>query len=311
MTDPFPKNYDQRVYKNRFLDSIKNKDSDRTYDEATDALEAIRDAIDAGMVVLQSDTRAMIVFPSEVEIPESGTTNYRLYLYLYDTTGEMEAPDSAPTITIIDSSGAEEVAETPMTNVDTGRYYYTVAIVNTETPENWIAHIKVIESGDTRYYGAGFDLVQDSVGSKNDTTTDTIHGKLGTDTEMADSSFYDMLTALSLLVDDLEGRLTAARAGYLDNINNSNLATIGDISSLTATIIGYINNTNLSTIVDISTLNSTIIGYLNNANLGTIADISTFTSTKIGYLDAAITSRAPPNEYDTQLDQNLSGRWRK
>jgi len=34
------------------------------------------------------------------------------------------------------------------------------------------------------------------------------------------------LSALETLVDDLEGRLTAARAGYLDNINNSELAQL-------------------------------------------------------------------------------------
>jgi len=34
------------------------------------------------------------------------------------------------------------------------------------------------------------------------------------------------LSALETLVDDLESRLTAARAGYLDNINNPNLQTL-------------------------------------------------------------------------------------
>lgn len=34
-----------------------------------------------------------------------------------------------------------------------------------------------------------------SVGGINDTTTDTLHGKLGTDTEMSDNSMYDLLVA--------------------------------------------------------------------------------------------------------------------
>jgi len=38
-------------------------------------------------------------------------------------------------------------------------------------------------------------------------------------------------------------RLTAARAGYLDNINNANLATIVDISTLTATEIARLATT--------------------------------------------------------------------
>lgn len=36
-------------------------------------------------------------------------------------------------------------------------------------------------------------------------------------------------------------RLTSARGGYLDNINNANLSTIADISTLTATEIAYLD----------------------------------------------------------------------
>jgi len=150
-------------------------------------------------------------------------------------------------------------------------------------------------------------------------------------------------------VDDLESRLTALRAGYLDNINNGNLATIPDISTLTAARIahldadissraaqsdiisdstpfagadiatikayvddlesrltalraGYldnINNADLLNIPDLSTLSAARIGYLdniNNGNLATIPDISTLSAAKIAYLDAAISSRATQSD---------------
>jgi len=221
------------------IDKIKNKDFGRTFDRSTDSLEALREAVDAGMVVLQANTRAQIAFPSEVEIPESGTTNYQLYLYLFNTAGEMEAPDSAPTIAINDAAGNVEVAETPMTLVDTGRYYYTVAIANTETPESWIAQIKVIEGGNTRYYGANFDLVHDSVGTRNDTTTDTIHGKIGTDTEMADSSLFDILTAVGAdnndntfastnVVSNRDGSLLERTEYIMDDVENI-VHGVGDV----------------------------------------------------------------------------------
>ncbi len=51
----------------------------------------------------------------------------------------------------------------------------------------------------------------------------------------------ETLKAIKEYVDDLETRLSATRAGYLDNINNVNLATIADISALTATEIAYLN----------------------------------------------------------------------
>ena len=44
-----------------------------------------------------------------------------------------------------------------------------------------------------------------------------------------------------ILYEIYTNRLTSARAGYLANINNANLATIADISSLTATEIAYLN----------------------------------------------------------------------
>lgn len=39
------------------------------------------------------------------------------------------------------------------------------------------------------------DVVSNSLGASEDATTDTVHGKLGTDTEFADNSIYDMLGA--------------------------------------------------------------------------------------------------------------------
>ena len=49
------------------------------------------------------------------------------------------------------------------------------------------------------------------------------------------------LLAIDNFVDELESRLSATRAGYLDNINNANLATIANISTLTATEIAHLN----------------------------------------------------------------------
>ena len=52
------------------------------------------------------------------------------------------------------------------------------------------------------------------------------------------------LVAISALVDDLEGRLTAARAGYLDELGAANLPTDVDtlLARLTALRAGYLDN---------------------------------------------------------------------
>jgi len=111
---------------------------------------------------------------------------------------------------------------------------------------------------------------------------------------------------------NLETRLSAARAGYLDELAAGNIPTdlsnlvtnyLGDathglaaletliddletrISAVRAGYLDNLNNANLGTIADISTLTATIIGYINNVNLGTISDISSLNVTRIGYLD--------------------------
>jgi len=119
--------------------------------------------------------------------------------------------------------------------------------------------------------------------------------------------------ALQRLIDDL----TAARCGYLNNINNANLSTIPDISTLSAVRIGYLDQLdfdlqaaigaipttamrgtdNAATVADgwdaalatiLDNFTAARIGYLNNinnANLSTIPNISTLSAARIGYLN--------------------------
>lgn len=49
------------------------------------------------------------------------------------------------------------------------------------------------------------------------------------------------LGAIEVYVDDLETRLTAGRAGYLDNLNNAELLNLPDLSSLTAALIAKLS----------------------------------------------------------------------
>lgn len=120
------------------------------------------------------------------------------------------------------------------------------------------------------------------------------------------------LSVIQAYVDDLETRLSAARAGFLDNLDNANLGTISDISNLTATEIAYLD-AKISEVVkqvaltghpgdsigkilyDIYTTRLTVgraanLDNINNANLATIANISTLTAAKIAHLDADISS---------------------
>jgi len=63
---------------------------------------------------------------------------------------------------------------------------------------------------------------------------------------------------------NLVARLTAARAGYLDNINNANLSTIADISTLTATEIARLDAA-ISTIATPAQVNTEVDNALDTA----------------------------------------------
>ena len=75
--------------------------------------------------------------------------------------------------------------------------------------------------------------------------TETVNGYLA----VAFTKLFDVATPLLVASEAMRGtnvaalasNYTATRAGYLDNINNANLATIADISTLTATEIAYLN----------------------------------------------------------------------
>ena len=93
----------------------------------------------------------------------------------------------------------------------------------------------------------------------------------------------------------LETRLSAIRAGYLDELAAANLPTdiIAIINALAAipTVMVGTNGAALASAwtaglaTILGNFTSTIIGYLNNVNLGTIPNISTLSPARIGYLD--------------------------
>lgn len=86
----------------------------------------------------------------------------------------------------------------------------------------------------------------------------------------------------------LADKLTAARAGYLDNINNAQLLNVPDLSTLTAARIGYLDNINQAGLLQVTAIRA---GYLDNLSGGAVAlastalSTATWTATRAGYLD--------------------------
>lgn len=112
-------------------------------------------ASSAEATAIQNNTRVVRVVPAAFERPDSGSTAFVIELALYDEVGNMEAPDSAPTLAVVNQSLTSRNANldsTTMTLVSTGRYRGTYTIDTNHAIEQLIFAFSVIEGGNTRVY---------------------------------------------------------------------------------------------------------------------------------------------------------------
>ena len=119
-------------------------------------------ASSAEVVAIQNNTRVVRVVPEVIERPDSGTTTYRVELLLYDDVGDMEVPDSAPTIALVNQAGTDRSSRldsTTMTLVSTGRYRAIYTADVGDALEQLVWSFSVVEGGATRIYGNSSLLV--------------------------------------------------------------------------------------------------------------------------------------------------------
>lgn len=136
------------------------------------------------VTAIQNNTRVVRVVPEMIERPDSGTQTYRVELLLYDDTGNMEAPDSAPTIALVNQAGTDRSSRldsTTMSLVATGRYRAIYTADAADALEQLVWTFSVIEGGATRVYG-NQSLIVDTTAvdftSADRTKLDALHGKL-------------------------------------------------------------------------------------------------------------------------------------
>lgn len=119
-------------------------------------------ASSAEVTAIQNNTRVVRVIPTVLERPDSGSVVYRFELFCYDSTGNMEAPDSAPTVGVVNQSGTSRNAaldSTTMTVVSTGRYRGTYTVTSADALEQLLFTFAVTEGGQVRSYGNSTLLV--------------------------------------------------------------------------------------------------------------------------------------------------------
>lgn len=116
------------------------------------------------VTAIQNNTKAVRVVPTVIERPDSGSMTYRVELLLYDDQGNMEAPDSAPTLDLVDESGNSRTSRldsTTGTLVSAGRYRWVYTATDSDDLEQLLWTFSVVEGGATRLYGNG-SLVVDT-----------------------------------------------------------------------------------------------------------------------------------------------------
>jgi hypothetical protein len=177
---------------------------------------------------IQNNTRVVRSVPSVIERPDSGTQTYRIEMFLYDEVGNMEAPDSAPTIALVDQGGTDLSARldsTTMTLVATGKYRAIYTASSTDDLEQLKWEFSVVEGGATRVYGNDSVIV---------------------DTTAVDFSSADR-TKLTTLYDDWanDGRLDLLLDSIYDKgvVIQELVGIVGDQAELNGTNIGLVKAT--------------------------------------------------------------------
>ena len=104
---------------------------------------------------IQNNTACVRSVPAMIERPDTGTVTYRIELLLYNDAGQMAAPDAAPTIALVNQTGADLSARldnTAMTLVSTGRYRAVYTASAADAIEQLVWTFSVAVGGAARLY---------------------------------------------------------------------------------------------------------------------------------------------------------------
>ena len=188
------------------------------------------------VTAIQNNTRTVIVVPAVIERPDSGTDTYLIHIYLYDEVGNMEAPDSAPTVTLVNAAGTDRssrLGSTTGTLVGTGHYKWTYTNTSTDTLEQLLWEFSVVEGGATRLFGRDTLLVDTTAVDFTSSDRTVLNAAA---TAVALASVATSASAAATSAASVDTKLTSTRAGYLDNLSGGAVATASALSSVASTL---------------------------------------------------------------------------
>ena len=181
------------------------------------------------VLAIQNNTRVRVIVPQVMERPDSGSTLFKLHLYLYDNSGNMEAPDSLPAITAENQSGTDRSSNLGTVTLEaTGHYSVTYSLASGDSIEQLLFIWTVTEGGVARLHGSATQVVDTTAvdfTAADRTKLDTLHDtripdvlSLTNINAQADTALTDFFTSAAKLVDDifeelLSGHLTVGTLG--------------------------------------------------------------------------------------------------
>lgn len=185
------------------------------------------------VTAIQNNTRIVFTVPQMIERPDSGSKTLRLWLYLYDEIGNMEAPDSTPTVTVANDQGTDRSGNLGSVTLDaTGVYYVDYTIADSHAIEALRFQVSVTEGGSTILKGAGAHVVDTTAvdfTAADRTKLDTLHdtritaARMGALDDLLDGGRIDVLIdAIKAVTDNLPD------AGALTTIANNVAAILDD-----------------------------------------------------------------------------------
>ena len=244
-----------------------------------DNLSAGAVATQASVDVIQNTTRTKFFGPSEQQIPAAGSTVIRFNLMLFDSSGNMESPDSLPTVTAANAAGTDRSANLgTVTLVGTGHYRVDYTIANTHAEEQITLTASITEGGATVKDAAVVNVVALVSGSGftsgDRTKLDAVYDKLPSKSYLVGTAAADG----DINLDQLDGDKTAFMADV------SALATTANVAAVPASTHSYINANGGVTSSNMRGTDSALLAASytapDNANIVTAATQSTTAATQ-------------------------------
>lgn len=264
------------------------------------------------VTALQNDAGVRMVVPPIIERPATSAT-FELHVFIQDRTGNMEAPDAAPTVALTNAAGTDlsaRLGSTTMTLVSPGRYKAVYTAQAAHALEQLIWAVTVTEGGVSRVHGATSVIV--------DPATSTGGGG-GDGFTASDRALLAAIEAKTSLLNFIGGDVRATLDGELDLVLDapvsSRLASAGYTAPDNAGISSLNTKVTAQRAANLDNLDATISSRLasasyaapDNSGISSLnAKLTTQRADNLDNLDASVSSRMAASSYTAPDNAGIS-----